>query len=157
MIRSADFAGEGEAIRRLIDEYVAWLEFDLCFQNFEEEMRQIATVYGAPKGAFLVAEVDGELAGCVGLRARGDGEGEMKRLYVRLPFQGRGLGRSLVEGIIASARELGFERMVLDAAPKTLVAQGLYQAVGFREVPPYYGSPIEGTRYFELALRERPA
>ncbi len=154
MIRAAQFEREGAAIRALIDEYVAWLEFDLCFQNFDEEMRNIATVYGPPRGAFLVAEVKGELAGCVGLRARGDAEGEMKRLYVRPAYQGHGLGRALVAGIIDSARELGFERVVLDAAPKTLVAQELYQAVGFREVAPYYGSPIAGTRYFALELNE---
>lgn len=152
MIRHADFQREGAAIRSLIDEYVAWLDFYLCFQNFDDEMRNLATVYGAPAGAFLVAEIDGVLAGCVGLRALADGTCEMKRLYVRPAYQGRGLGRGLVVGLIAFARELGFARIVLDAAPKTLTAQELYKAQGFRETAGYCASPIVGTRFFELVL-----
>ena len=152
MIRRADFQHEGTAIRSLINEYVAWLDFDLCFQNFDGEMRNLATVYGAPAGAFFVAEIDGELAGCVGLRALADGTCEMKRLYVRPAYQGRGLGRGLVVALIACARELGYARVVLDAAPKTLAAQELYKALGFRETASYRASPIAGTRFFELVL-----
>lgn len=154
MIRPADFAREAAQVRRLIDEYVAWLAFDLCFQNFDDEMRDIASVYGGAAGVFLVAEIDGELVGCAALRARSNGAAEMKRLYVKPAFQGQGLGRGLVTAIIACARDRGFARLVLDAAPKTLVAQSLYTAEGFREVPPYYDSAIPGTRYFELVLSQ---
>ncbi len=152
MIRAADFAREGAEVRALVDEYAAWLDFDLCFQNYDDEMRRIATVYGAPLGAFFVADVDGQLAGCVGLRPRGDGIGELKRLYVRPAFQGLGLGRALVDAVIAHARRAGLSRLVLDAAPQTGVAQTLYLASGFREVPPYYATPIAGTRFFELLI-----
>lgn len=152
MIRAADFEREGAEVRALVDEYAAWLDFDLCFQNYDDEMRHIATVYGAPLGAFFVADVDGQLAGCVGLRPREDGVGELKRLYVRPAFQGMGLGRALVDAVIAHARRVGLSRVVLDAAPQTGVAQALYSVSGFREVPPYYATPIAGTRFFELQI-----
>ncbi|HTB16254.1 MAG TPA: GNAT family N-acetyltransferase [Bryobacteraceae bacterium] len=146
-IRPATTADLDE-IRGMLREYAAWLEVDLCFQNFEEELAGLPGEYRPPRGRLLIAEG----AGCVALREI-DGEiCEMKRLYVRPEHRGSGLGRRLVTAIIAEAREIGYRRMRLDTMPKMDRAQGLYAALGFLEIAAYRYNPEPGARFLELEL-----
>lgn len=152
MIRPARFDSETATIRALINEYVSWLGYDLCFQGIDDELDHLAIMYGAPGGGFLVVDEGNAIVGCVGLRPLGEGIAEMKRLYVQPAFQGRGYGKGLIGAAVALARELGYTRVALDAAPRTAFAQQVYVALGFREIAPYAPSPIPDTRYYELDL-----
>jgi GNAT superfamily N-acetyltransferase len=65
----------------------------------------------------------------------------MKRLYVRAAFRGSGLGRALIERVIAEARAVGYARLLLDTLPRMADATRLYRAYGFREIPRYGDNP----------------
>jgi GNAT superfamily N-acetyltransferase len=140
-------------VRALFREYEAWLGINLCFQNFEKELAELPGAYAEPDGRLLLAYHNGELAGCIALRKIGEGTCEMKRLFVRDVFRGRGVGRSLIETIIRNAKEMGYERMLLDTLPpKMNDAIALYRSRGFKEIPAYYHNPVPGAIFMELGL-----
>jgi putative acetyltransferase len=140
--------------RTLFEEYAAQLGVDLCFQGFSAELAVLPEMYGPPTGRLLLA-LDGEqLLGCIGIRQlKSDARScEMKRLYVRDSARGTGLGRRLAEASLAAARELGYQRMVLDTLATMTVARGLYAQLGFADRTPYYDNPTPGVSYLERVL-----
>ena len=148
------------SVKALFLEYADSLDVDLCFQGFEEEMASFPGRYAPPGGCLLLALADGVPAGAVGLRPLGEapdqaGVCEMKRLYLRPAFRGRGLGRALTGALVVRAHELGYAAMRLDTLPTMTVATALYRELGFVEIPAYYESPPDH-RYFELKLGATP-
>ena len=139
--------------RELFLEYAQSLGFSLCFQNFDKELAGLPGDYAPPEGRLLLVECEGQLAGCVALHKLDSGVCEMKRLYLRPPFRGKGLGRALTERIIAEARQIGYRRMRLDTVePVMKDAVAMYRKLGFKEIAPYRPNPIAGTMYMELEL-----
>jgi putative acetyltransferase len=140
------------ALRDLMLEYQRWLGVDLCFQDFEREMAQLPGAYAPPCGRLYLAWVGSDLGGCVALRRHDAQAAEMKRLYLRPAHQGQGLGRLLAEHIIADARQIGYQRLLLDTLPMMQAAQGLYEKLGFKETDAYVYNPVVGVRYLQLRL-----
>jgi len=143
-----------DRVRELFSEYAASLEIDLCFQQFDQELAELPGGYAPPEGRLLIAKDTKMDAGCVALRKIGPGICEMKRLYVRPPFRGKGIGRCLAMSIIAEARDIGYERVRLDTLPFMKEALTLYRSIGFYEIRPYGDHPICGTICLEMDLRK---
>ena len=152
-IRPAEFPGEIEVVRALFLEYAESLGFDLCFQNFSEELDGLPGAYAAPKGGLLLAFVREKPAGCFAFRKHADGVCEMKRLYVRPAFRGLAIGRLLACDVIRASREAGYQAMRLDTIGTMKAALSLYRSLGFQKIAPYYSNPIAGAEYMELALQ----
>ncbi len=156
-IEAAHVPDDLAEVRALFEEYAASLGFDLEFQGFRDELAGLPGDYAEPgRGALLLAHDAGAVAGCVALRAIDAETCEMKRLYIRPAWRGRGLGRLLAEAIIAEARRLGYRAMRLDTVPSMTGALALYRSLGFVAIAPYRHNPIDGAVFLELAL-SRPA
>ena len=145
-------------VRKLFREYSHMPGVVPCLDDFEREVASLPGAYAPPGGRLLLAVEDGsesakDAIGCVALRKLEQDTCEMKRLYVRPEFRGKGAARKLVEGLIAEAGSIGYRRIVLDTLPSMEAAHKLYRTLGFREIPPYPKNPIPGALFFELALR----
>ena len=152
-LRQAESPVQIAQTHELFLEYAQSLGFSLCFQNFDEELATLPGDYAPPEGRLLLAEFEGQVAGCVALHKLDEGICEMKRLYLRPQFRGKGLGRVLADRIIAEARQIGYQRMRLDTVePVMKDAVAMYRRIGFREIAPYCKNPIAGALYMELQL-----
>jgi len=143
---------EIEDARNIFKEYQSSIGVDLCFQNFEQELKELPGEYSEPRGCILFALVESKLAGCVALRPLSSDICEMKRMYVRPSFRGQGLGRILAQDIIAEARKRGYRKMRLDSLPSMKEALTLYKSLGFVHVDAYRSNPVEGAVFLELNL-----
>ena len=145
-----------EAARQILREYAAQLGVDLCFQNFDAELADLPGEYAVPRGALLLATVDGEIAACGALRPLTDVDYpnacEMKRLYVRPAFRRFGIGRLLAQALMDRGLQAGYSTLLLDTLDDMEAARGLYASLGFEEIAPYYFNPIPGAHYLKASL-----
>jgi putative acetyltransferase len=152
-LEQATTAAQMAQVRELFLEYAESLGFSLCFQGFDKELAQLPGDYAPPQGRLLLAEYQGLPAACVALHQLEPGICEMKRLYLRPAYRGKGLGRRLAEAIISEARAIGYKRMRLDTVePLMTDAVALYRKLGFHQIDPYRPNPQAGTLYMELVL-----
>jgi ribosomal protein S18 acetylase RimI-like enzyme len=141
-----------EIARCFFETYAASLDFDLDFQDFEEELSNLPGQYAPPEGRLLIAAYGDDPAGCIALRKLENRICEMKRLYVKPQFRGAGIGRALAEAIIEEAKEIGYHRMRLDTLPPMASARSLYTSLGFKKIGAYRYNPIQGAEFMELEL-----
>ncbi|TDB65151.1 GNAT family N-acetyltransferase [Arundinibacter roseus] len=143
-----------EAAMELFSEYISSLDFDLSFQNVEQERSLLPTMYGRPTGCFFLVQSGQDFIGCAGVRQiENDQTCELKRMYIKPPFQGIGIGRALMEKAIETAQALGYSTMKLDTIGyKMPRAVKLYERYGFLETQPYNYNPHKGVKFFTRQL-----
>jgi len=107
-----------------------------------------------PRGAFLVASIDGETVagGCV--KTIAPRVGYLKRMWVAESARGLGLGRRMLEALEAETRALGLTTLRLETNKALQEAIALYRSAGYREVPPFNDEPY-ATHWFEKRLRRQ--
>ena len=144
-----------ETTRDLFNQYAASLNFNLCFQSFEQELASLPGDYAPPDGRLLLALWEGEPAGCGALHKFVAGKSaaqqtddaicEMKRLYVKPETRGHGIGLALAQRLIGEARQIGYRRMRLDTIPDSMAAAvKMYRGLGFGEIAAYRANPVPG-------------
>lgn len=152
-IVEADSQERVAIVHQLFREYADSLGIDLCFQNFDEELKTLPGKYVPPAGRLLLALVDNQAAGCVALRRIDDETCEMKRLFVKPMFRGKNIGKQLALNVIEQARAIGYARMLLDTLPSMKEAIKLYGSLGFAMTEPYRLNPVKGAMFMELKLK----
>ncbi len=112
-----------------------------------------------PGGAILFAEIGGTIVGCSALILQPEAPRtyELAKLAVTASFQGRQLGRRLLEASMTKAKTLGAKRLVLTTNSRLLPARRLYESLGFTYVPTvqaetFRGHYERGDTFMELGL-----
>ena len=154
MIRDVIFPSDTKELNLLIREYVAWLNIDLSYQDFEGEMEEIQSLFTPPCGQYTFAIIDSKVAGGVGFKSITAEIAEVKRLYVRSEYRGLALGRALMNNLLKKLTGLGYKKVVLDAVPPTVCAKLLYESMGFYEIEPYFNNPTPNTKFYCFNLSE---
>ena len=149
-------ASDLDAARRILRAYAASLSVPECFTDFDQELQSLPGDYAAPRGQLLLALVDGKVAGCCALRPLDTADYadacEMRRLYVDSAYRGTGIGRLLAQAQLDFAQLIGYHCVLLDTLSDMEAARGLYEELGFEEIPPYYFNPIAGAHYLKADL-----
>ena len=149
-IFEARWPDDRATVEALFREYVGSLTEDISFQNVDNELAGLPGKYARPGGVVLIAWDGTDAAGAVAYRMVEPGVCEMKRLYVRPAFRGRGLARALANELIEAARARGYRTMLLDTLASMGAARALYRDLGFVPVAPYYENPLPGVAYMAL-------
>jgi len=143
---------EYKAASQLFKEYAAWLNIDLGFQHFDEELKNLKTMYNAADGGIILCKEDENFIGCVALRRSAAIIAELKRMYVQPAHQHKGIGKDLLEKSIALAKSCSYKYIRLDTLNHMTPAINLYKKYGFYEIAPYYHNPVATAVYFEKKL-----
>ncbi|MBI5928605.1 MAG: GNAT family N-acetyltransferase [Chloroflexi bacterium] len=137
------FAEYFDFLRRDVDNYLPDMNEATPLAGYAEEMATLPGRYAPPDGRLLLAQVDGEAAGCVALYEFSDGVCELKRLWARPHYRGMKIGRRLVESLIEEARQIGYTSILLSTVDKLTEAQSLYTSLGWQLTEPYFDGPEE--------------
>ena len=143
---------EYAAASALFKEYADWLNIDLSFQNFEEELLQLKEMYSEPNGSIFLLQHADEFIGCVAIRKKEEGIAELKRMYIKPTTRKTGGGTMLLKTALAAAKLLNYDLIRLDTLANMTPAINLYKKHGFYEIAPYYFNPEENAVFFEKKL-----
>lgn len=140
------------AAASLFKEYVAWLNIDLTFQHFDEELLELEEMYALPRGGIILCKDENKFVACVGIRRLDQKTAEMKRMYVQPAFQRKGIADELVKRSLQLAKRCNYKLVKLDTLNTMMPAMNLYKKYGFTETKAYYHNPNDTVVYFEKIL-----
>lgn len=120
----------------------------LSIQNYDSELSHLEEKYCR----LYLALWGGECAGCIAMRRLNETDCEMKRLYVRPRFRGKGIGETLVKRLLNDAKVMGFRAMYLDTLPYLDSAIRLYRRMGFHLTEKYNDSPMDTSIFMKHDL-----
>jgi GNAT superfamily N-acetyltransferase len=149
-VHQAETEEDQSQVRELFWEYLQWAnerlneEFgvNLDIETMLEQGMAELEIFLPPHGRLLLATEDSRTAGIACLKRIREGMGEVKRMYVRPEFRGQGIGRVLLEALVAEARQIGYQTVRLDSTRFMKAAHSLYRSAGFQEIEPYPESEI---------------
>lgn len=142
----------------LYDEYLSWVDeqvgtlygvvFGEAVQAADEEFNAALDELRPPAGRLtLVRDSDGGAAGTGALKPLHDDIGYIKRMYVREAYRGKGLSRTVLDGLLSAAREFGYGRVRLESLKFMEPAHALYRSAGFLDIEPFEGTEMPDGHY----------
>ncbi len=151
-IEVAPETAAGEDAQFCLQQYYAELQsrFDAGFDPQAGKPVDVADM-SPPEGRFVIARIEGELAGCGALVRLGDDVGEIKRVWTAPCARGQGVAGAILENLEASARQMGFAVLRLDTNRSLKEATALYRQAGYREIGRYNDNPY-AHHWFEKRL-----
>lgn len=178
-ITAVDPSGEHPALETLLTEYHTWLAASACEWAAEREPAEVEENAtdplpdegeydpaaaaaedvetlgdpGAPQG--FLAIHDGNVGGVVLLYGVSEAMAEIKRLYVRPGYRGKGLGRALCRATIDAASEDGYKSVGLTTPPWSEGAHALYETLGFEYTDPYPETKLPDRLHEEALFMQR--
>ncbi len=142
-----------DQVRTLMLSYIAYLRtHQMEPRRLEKELGDLPGAYAPPEGLLLLATWSGETVACGGIRVIEEGVCELKRLYLRPAYRGKGIGRALAASLMEGARSLGYRKMLLVTMPFMAEAISLYRSLRFSECAPFRETHVEGAIFMELDL-----
>jgi putative acetyltransferase len=134
-----------DEVRQLIGELnqalLALTPAEFCYHMTAEEMAR-------PDTTVFIAREDGQAIACGALRRHDGGVGEVKRMYTRSNYQGRGIGGRILEAIEALARTENISRLVLETGDRHPAAWRVYERGGFARCGAVLDYPDTGYSVF---------
>jgi putative acetyltransferase len=127
-------AADGDAIRSIVGETLAEFGFPVESEGTDADLADVPNSYQSRGGVFRVIVDDrGAVVGCGGLYPVDDEAVELRKMYFRPAVRGHGMGRKLLDDLVAEARRRAFNRIELETASNLEAAIALYQRAGFVE------------------------
>jgi GNAT superfamily N-acetyltransferase len=108
--------------------------------------------YVPPRGGLWLATSENAGIGCVALRPLDANTAEVKRMFVDAAWRGQGVGRALLDALIAGARERHYTTLRLGTLQDMTAARGLYHSLGFTPIDRYRPDELMETTFYELSL-----
>jgi GNAT superfamily N-acetyltransferase len=149
-IQQAELEQDADLVRQVFWEYLQWADarlrreygIELDIESLQQQSMRELDKFAPPQGSLLLAMDGTRVAGVACMRQLDEQTVEIKRMYVRQPYRGRGIGRALLRGLLEQAKEVGYALVRLDSTRFMRQAHALYRSEGFREIGPYPGSEI---------------
>lgn len=148
----ANNENEYQAAGILFKEYAVWLNIDLGFQKFDEELLHLKEMYSFPNGAIVLCKSENTFIGCVAVRKKEEGIAELKRMFIKEGYRKEGVGALLLQKALELTIELHYKKIRLDTLDTMTSAINLYKKYGFYEIEPYYFNPEKNALFFEKIL-----
>jgi len=129
-------------------------EYGLLFEPVAElpDLLAFARHYGAPYGAFFVLRDSDGVVGSVGIERLAEDSAEVHRLYLDAGLRGRGLGRALVETVLAWCQAEGVRHLALWSDTRFDRAHTLYERMGFQRTDERALTDINQSREYRYEL-----
>lgn len=144
-----------EIVRGMFRKYQAWVDNDICFKGFEEEIANLPGQYSPPKGVIYLAYDETEVVACAAIRPRIDKsetEAELKRIFVKDNYRGHGLGKEIFDFAMLGAKEMGYKTVVIETLPIMTAAQHLYEDYGFVRATAYFENADDSVDFFRYTF-----
>lgn len=152
IVREASDAADVDEVRRLVLAHAAARATTPGIEYMRADADRLPGPYVPPRGGLWLAHANGVGIGCVALRPLDDEIAEVKRMFVDPAWRGRGVGRALMETLIAGARARRYATLRLGTLHDMTTAIALYETLGFSPIGRYRADELIDTRFYELSL-----